>query len=148
MWRRAHRPVTTACGSPRAWSLLSTQVGHIGGVPAAVRARWGYWGCSVDPFIESQSGAMVTHQSPPGTIYNSSPGRPSPGEVVQIPARAVRIPTLSQPKKRVDPVRNSPPLCTVVLVWSVLVWSPEASGIAQGVARWVRHYIHAVQAFM
>ena len=28
---------------------------------------------------------MVTRQSPPGTIYNSSPSRPSPGEVVQIP---------------------------------------------------------------
>ena len=68
------------------------------GVPAAVRARCGYWGCSVEPFIQSQSGGMVTPQSPPGTIYNSSPGRPSPGEVVQIPdvvcahgARAVRI---------------------------------------------------------
>ena len=28
---------------------------------------------------------MATLQSPPGTIYNCSPGRPSPGEVVQIP---------------------------------------------------------------
>ena len=37
------------------------------------------------PFIQSQSGGMVTSQSPPGTIYNSSPGRPSPGEVVQMP---------------------------------------------------------------
>ena len=35
-----------------------------------------------DPFIQSQSGGMVMPQSPPGTIYNSSPGRPSPGEVV------------------------------------------------------------------
>ena len=38
-----------------------------------------------DPFIQSQSGGMVTPQSPPGTNYNSSPGRPSPGESVQIP---------------------------------------------------------------
>ena len=51
----------------------------------AVHARCGYWGCSVDPFIQSQSGGMVTPQSPAGTIYNSSPRRPSPGEVVQIP---------------------------------------------------------------
>ena len=51
----------------------------------AVHARCGYWGCSVDPFIQSQSGGMVTPQSPPGTIYNSSPSRPSPREVVQIP---------------------------------------------------------------
>ena len=67
----------------------------------AVHARCGYWGCSVDPFIQSQSGGMVTPQSPAGTIYNSSPRRPYPGEVVQIPdavrarcmrgARAVRI---------------------------------------------------------
>ena len=33
--------------------------------------------------IQSQSGGMVPPQSPPGTIYNFSPG-PSPGEVVQI----------------------------------------------------------------
>ena len=67
----------------------------------AVHARCGYWGCSIDPFIQSQSGGMVTPQSPAGTIYNSSPSRPSPREVVQIPdavrtrctrgARAVRI---------------------------------------------------------
>ena len=50
----------------------------------AVHALCGYWGCSVDPFIQSQGG-MVTPQSPAGTIYNSSPRRPSPGEVVQIP---------------------------------------------------------------
>ena len=53
----------------------------------AVHARCGYWGCSIDPFIQSQSGGMVTPQSP--------------REVVQIPvavrtrctrgARAVRI---------------------------------------------------------
>ena len=64
----------------------------------AVHARCGYWGCSVDPFI--QSGGMVMPQEPTGTIYNSSPNRPSPREVVQIPdavqtrcargARAVR----------------------------------------------------------
>ena len=41
----------------------------------AVRARCGYWGFSIDPFIQSQSGGMVTPQSPAGTIYNSSPGR-------------------------------------------------------------------------
>ena len=57
----------------------------LGGVSGTVRARCGYWGCSVDPFIQSQSGGMVTPQSPSGTIRNSSPGRPSPGEVVQIP---------------------------------------------------------------
>ena len=51
----------------------------------AVHARCGYWGCSIDPFIQSQSGGMVTPQSPAGTICNSSPRRPSPGEVVQIP---------------------------------------------------------------
>ena len=28
---------------------------------------------------------MVILKSPPGTIYNSSPSRPSPREVVQIP---------------------------------------------------------------
>ena len=71
----------------------------------AVHARCGYLGCSVDPFIQSQSGGSVTPQSPPGTIYNSSPSRPSPREVVQIPdavrtrctrgARAVRILPLS-----------------------------------------------------
>ena len=44
----------------------------------AVRAQCRYWGCSVDPFIQSQSGGMVTPQSPLGAIYNSSPGRPSP----------------------------------------------------------------------
>ena len=37
----------------------------------AVHARCGYWGCSIDPFIQSQSGVMVTPQSP--------------REVVQIP---------------------------------------------------------------
>ena len=63
---------------------------HIGGVPAAVRARCGYWGGSLEPFIQSPSRGMVTPQSPPGTIYNSSPGRPSPGDVVQMPD-AVRI---------------------------------------------------------
>ena len=51
----------------------------------AVRVQCGYWGCSANPFIQSQSGGMVTPQSPPGTIFNSSPGRPSPGEIVQIP---------------------------------------------------------------
>jgi hypothetical protein len=56
-----------------------------GGVSDAVHARCGYWGCPIDPFIQSQSGGMVTPQSPAGTIYNSSPRRPSPGEVVQIP---------------------------------------------------------------
>ena len=50
-----------------------------------MRARCGYWGCSVAPFIRSQSGGMVTPQSPPCATHNSSPGRPSPGEVVQIP---------------------------------------------------------------
>ena len=35
-----------------------------GGLPAAVRARCGYWGCSVDPFIQSQSGGMATPQRP------------------------------------------------------------------------------------
>ena len=70
----------------RARTAIATGLGR-GGVPAAVRARarCGYWGRSLDPFIQSQSGGMVTPQSPPGTIYNSSPRRPSPGEVVQIP---------------------------------------------------------------
>ena len=52
--------------------------------------RCGYWGCSVDPFIQSQSGGVVAPQSPPGTIYNSSPGRSSPREVVQYLARCAR----------------------------------------------------------
>ena len=53
---------------------------------------------------------MVTPQSPTGTIYNSSPRRPSPGEVVQIPdavrarcmrgAHAVRILPLRGSLKR------------------------------------------------
>ena len=30
----------------------------------AVHARCGYWGCSVDPFIQSQSGGMVMPQEP------------------------------------------------------------------------------------
>ena len=51
----------------------------------AVRAQCGYGVCSIDPFIQSQSGGMVTPHSQPGTIYNSSSSRPSPGGVVQIP---------------------------------------------------------------
>ena len=66
------------------WGVM-VQRGSIRRGARAVHARCGYWGCSVDPFIQSQSGGMVTPQSPPGTIYNSSPSRPSPREVVQIP---------------------------------------------------------------
>ena len=94
-----------------AWGAEFTTLGPVASIrlrgsirrgARAVHARCGYWGCSVDPFIQSQSGGMVTPQSPADTIYNSSPRRPSPGEVVQIPdavrarcmrgARAVRIP--------------------------------------------------------
>ena len=92
-------------GGPNIYNGPAHSTGQYGGSirrgARAVHARCGYWGCSVDPFIQSQSGGMVTPQSPAGTIYNSSPRRPSPGEVVQIPdavrarcmrgARAVRI---------------------------------------------------------
>ena len=37
------------------------------------------------PFHPEPIGGMVTPQSPAGTIYNSLPRRPYPGEVVQIP---------------------------------------------------------------
>ena len=70
---------------PRIFGKYSALRGSIRRGARAVHARCGYWGCSVDPFIQSQSGGMVTPQSPAGTIYNSSPRRPSPGEVVQIP---------------------------------------------------------------
>ena len=111
----------------RAWNLCSFR-GSIRRGARTVHARCGYWGCSVDPFIQSQSGEMVTPQSPAGTIYNSSPRRPSPGEVVQIPdavrarcmrgARAVRILPLSllphclhvsSPKGALTPRKNSSP---------------------------------------
>ena len=36
------------------------------------------------PFHPEPIGGMVKPQSSPGTIYNSSPGRPSPGEVVHM----------------------------------------------------------------
>ena len=88
-------------GSKEMDKASTIQRGSIRRGARAVHARCGYWGCSVDPFIQSQSGGMVMPQSPPGAIYNSSPRRPSPGEVVQIPdavrarcmrgARAVRI---------------------------------------------------------
>ena len=60
---------------------------------------------------------MVTPQSPAGTIYNSSPSRPSPREVVQIPdavrtrctrgARAVRILPLNARNKKTVTSCNS-----------------------------------------
>ena len=82
----------------------------------AVHARCGYWGCSTDPFIQSQSGGMVTPQSPAGTIYNSSPSRPSPREVVQIPdavrtrcARGADTPPLASfSAKKVTNLRGEP----------------------------------------
>ena len=91
-----------------AWCLGEYQTRCVRGA-RAVHARYGYWGCSVDPFIHSQSGGMLTSQGLAGTIYNSSPRRPSFGEVVQIPhavrarcmrgARAVRILPLCIPDR-------------------------------------------------
>ena len=82
-------------------------------------ARCGYWGCSVDPFIQSQSGGMVTPQSPPGTIYNSSPGRPSPGEVVQIPdAVQVKGSKREQVPWFVTPTPTPTPTCSHELEWN------------------------------
>ena len=76
----------------------------------AVRSRCGYWACPTDPFIQSQSGGMVTPQSLPGTIYNSSPGRPSPGEVVRKPDAVQILPRSDkcpQTRKSCDPPRPS-----------------------------------------
>ena len=48
---------------------------------------------------------MVTPHSPPATIYNSSPGGPSPGEVVQIPD-AVRARCGYSPYESISPKCN------------------------------------------
>ena len=81
---------------------------------------------------------MVTPQSPPGTIYNSSPGRPSPGEVG---ARAVRILPL-----QLAPTSLSLkwPLARCGALWSQVNTSAEVPCAREQIQTTTRHFsMHA-----